>query len=78
MIRDIDSELTEVFQTAFGMDDLALHDDLTAEDVEAWDSVSHILLILAIEDRFGVSFTPRELEGFGRVGDLKAALRAKL
>lgn len=78
MSRDIDNELTDVFRTTFGAEDMVLHDDLTADDVEAWDSVTHILLILAVEGRFRVSFTTRELEGFGRVGDLKDALRAKL
>jgi acyl carrier protein len=47
---------------------------MTADDVAAWDSVSHITLIYAVEDEFGLRFSPRDLEGLGCVGDLAAAI----
>lgn len=43
---------------------------MTADDIEGWDSVSHIVLIYAIEDGFGIKFSSRDLEQLTCVGDL--------
>ena len=44
---------------------------MTADDIEAWDLVSHITLIYAIEDEFGIKFNTRDLENLSCVGDLQ-------
>ena len=43
--------------------------DLTASDIDEWDSLTHINLIVAIEKEFGISFTLEELEQQNNVGD---------
>lgn len=42
----------------------------TSDDVEGWDSVGHIRLVLACEEKFGVSFKPSEVMGLGNLGEL--------
>jgi len=68
--------LTEVFRTVFDQPDLVLHDAMTAADVENWDSLNHIDLIVAVERKFKIKFTTREVAGFQTVGDM-AELTAK-
>jgi acyl carrier protein len=70
--------LTGVFRATFGDENLVLRPEMTADDVAAWDSVSHITLIYAVEDEFGVSFSTRDLEGLACVGDLAAAITRRL
>jgi acyl carrier protein len=71
---DVMERLTGVFRATFGDETLELRPEMTADDVAAWDSVSHITLIYAVEDEFGLRFSPRDLEGLGCVGDLAAAI----
>jgi len=68
--------LTDVFRTVFDQPDLVLHNAMTAADVENWDSLNHIDLIVAIEKKFKIKFTTREVTGLKTVGDL-ADLTAK-
>ena len=67
---DVLDRLTEVFRVTFGDETIVLDPAMTADDVEAWDSVTHITLIYAIEDEFGIKFSTRDLEGLACVGDL--------
>lgn len=68
-------ELTSVFRNVFNIADLAISAETTAADVAAWDSLSHIQLILAIESHFGIRFTSGEVASFDNVGDLMKAIR---
>ena len=62
--------LTRIFRETFGNETLVLRPEMTADDVPAWDSVSHITLIYTIEDEFGIKFSSRDLENLNCVGDL--------
>lgn len=68
--------LTEIFRQVFDQPTLTLQDSTTAADVENWDSLNHIDLIVAIEKKFKIKFTTREVTGLKTVGDL-ADLTAK-
>ena len=50
---------------------------MTANDVEGWDSLSHVVLILAIENHFKVKFSQKELLTLRNVGDLMQAIQSK-
>ena len=69
-MSDVVERLTEVFRVTFGDETIVLDPAMTADDITAWDSVSHITLIYAIEDEFGVKFSTRDLERLACVGDL--------
>ena len=68
--------LTEVFQETFDDPGLQLRDSMTAADVDEWDSLQHIVLVLAVEREFQVRLNPAEvgkLENVGRMIDLLLA-----
>ncbi|HZY54204.1 MAG TPA: acyl carrier protein [Reyranella sp.] len=65
--------LTEVFQETFDDPGLELSDSMTAADVDEWDSLQHIVLVLAVEREFRIRLNPAEvgkLENVGRMIDL--------
>ncbi len=75
---DIDSRLTEVFRTTFSDESIELRPEMTADDIPAWDSVTHIQLIFAVEEEFGITLSMKDLEGLDDVGALKAAIARRL
>ena len=54
-------EVQEVFRDVFGDDQLVVKDETTVVDIEGWDSLNHINLIIAIEEHFGVKFVTAEI-----------------
>ncbi len=63
-------KLTEVFRKVFNNSNLELRDDLTASQVENWDSLSHMILISEIENTFQVKFKLKELNKMRNVGEM--------
>jgi acyl carrier protein len=74
---EIYAALTEIFHDVFMRDDIALRPDLTAKDVEGWDSFKQIEIILAVEERFGIKMSTRELDSLRNVGDLARVIGTK-
>jgi acyl carrier protein len=62
--------LTEIMRDIFDEDDLEYTDTLTADDVEGWDSLSHVRFLVEAEKRFGLRFTSGEIDGLKNVGEL--------
>ena len=62
--------LTEIFHDVFMRDDLVLTPDLTAKQVQGWDSFKQIEIIMASEEKWGIKFNTRELDSLRCVGDL--------
>jgi len=69
--------LTEVFRSVFEDDSIVLKPEMTANDVEGWDSLSHVVLILAIENHFKIKFNTKELLTLKNVGDLLNSIESK-
>lgn len=69
--------LNEVFREVFDDDTLQITREMTANDVEGWDSLSHINLIVAVESSFNIRFSQKELLGLKKVGDLLDLVAAK-
>lgn len=76
--EEIHRKLTGVFRDVFDEPTLEIRGDTTADDVEAWDSLTHINLIVAVEKAFGVSFTTREVLKLANVGDLLRLIAARV
>ena len=70
--------LTKIFREVFDDEDIALSSEMTADDVDGWDSLSHVNLIVTIESRFDVKFTQKELLTFKNVGGLMDSIQNKL
>ena len=62
--------LTPIFREVFDDESIELSDELTAADVEGWDSVEHFNLISEIESAFGMRFKMKEVSGMKNVGEL--------
>ncbi len=68
--------LDEIFRDVF-QHDVPLRADLNARDVSGWDSFKQIEIIMAVEERFAIRFTTRELDSLFSVGDLVRVLMSK-
>ncbi len=75
---DIFKKVNEIFCDELDNDDIVLTDETTADDVEEWDSLSHVQLIVAIEKAFGIKFTSNEILGWNNVGELIDAIEKRL
>jgi acyl carrier protein len=69
--------LTEIFHDVFMRDDIALTPDLTAKQVQGWDSFKQIEIIMACEEKWGIKFNTRELDSLRCVGDLAKMVSTK-
>ena len=69
--------LNDIFREVFDDDDINISPEMTADDVDGWDSLSHVNLIVTIEARFNIKFTQKELLTFKNVGDLMASIENK-
>ena len=76
--NEILKSVEEIFRDELEQEDLVLTDDTTAEDVEGWDSLSHIQFVAAMEEAFGIEFTSRELLSWDNVGDLIDCIQKKV
>jgi acyl carrier protein len=70
--------LTEIFQEVFDEDSIEVTPKLSADDVDGWDSLTHIRLILTIEKVFKIKFSTSEIGKLENVGDLVALIQAKV
>ena len=62
--------LTVIFQEIFDDDDISLKRETTARDIEEWDSLNQIKIILACEKAFNVHLKPREISVMENIGDM--------
>ncbi len=75
ILHEIRSVMADVFDLDLDAGEVTA--DTTASDIEEWDSLSHIRLIVAVERKFKVKFTNSEIELLKRVGDLVSLVEIK-
>ena len=71
-------ELNGIFRQVFGDDTLTVTRNTTARDIEDWDSLTHMNLVVAVEKRFKVKFALGELQSLQNVGEMFDLINAKL
>lgn len=71
-------EFNTIFIDILDNDEIILVEETTAEDIEEWDSLTHIQLIVAIEKHFKIRFTASEIEQYKNVGEMCQGVIAKL
>jgi len=71
------ARLNEIFSNVFDDDSIEVTPDLAAKDVDGWDSLAHIRLILTIEKAFKIKFTTTEIGKLENVGELVALIKAR-
>ena len=67
--------LQNIFADSFDLD--SIDDDTSPENVEEWDSLAHVALMVALESEFGVSISPSQAVELGDVGKIKAFLSSQ-
>jgi acyl carrier protein len=72
------AKLTQVFQDVFDDDSIELTPELSAKDVDGWDSLTHIRLILTVEKAFKAKFSTSEIGKLANVGDLATLIKSRV
>ena len=68
--ESIYERLNGFFQDVFDDEEITVHENTVADDIEDWDSLEHINLVVAIEEEFGMKFKMREVTGMKNVGEM--------
>lgn len=77
--NEILSKLNEIFIDVMDLDnDFILTEDMSADDIEEWDSLSHIQLMVGIEKTFGIKFTAKEVLDWEEVRDCVDSIAKRL
>ena len=71
------ARLAEIFRDVFDEDSIEVTPELSARDVDSWDSLNHIRLILTIEKAFKIKFSTSEIGSLENVGGLVALIQAR-
>lgn len=77
-VENIKNTLQNIFRDVFEKKKLVINEKMTAKDIDEWDSIMHINLIIAIEKKFGIKFKVNELIGLKTVGDTINLIKNKL
>ena len=71
-------EINKIFIEVLDNDTIELREETTADDIEEWDSLNHVRLIIAVEKHFTIKFTSSEIRSFNNVGDMCETITAKV
>ena len=77
-MEDILKELNEIFIYVLDNNSIVLTPATTANDVEEWDSLNHIHLVVSIENHYNINFTAAEMKSWKNAGDICANVAAKI
>ena len=75
---NIQAELQEVFRKVFENNTISITEQTTANDINGWDSLTHMTLINEIEQHFKIELSFNEVSSFNTVGDMLKCLEVKL
>lgn len=76
-MEEITNRINKIFREVFQDSSINVTNEMTAADVEKWDSLSHLTMIAAVEKEFGIKFKLKELVSMKNVGDLITAVQSK-
>lgn len=75
--QEILNALSTIIKNTFNEDNIKITELTTAEDIDEWDSLSHIELISNIENHFSIRFALGELQDLKNIGDMISLIQAK-
>ena len=75
---EIYAKLTSLFRDLFDDDDIRLDENTTAKDIDGWDSLSNIRMVLSVETTFGIRLSAAQVASLATLGDLVAVIASKM
>lgn len=76
--KEIFEKLTDIFRGVMDNDEIILEENTTAEDIEEWDSLTHVQLIESIENVFGIKFSAKEMSSWDDMSEFVDSIMSKL
>ena len=76
--EEVYEQLTRVFWDVFDNEDITINDNTTADDIDEWDSMEYINLIMAVEEEFSIKFTMEQVNGMKNVGEMVGLIIEKV
>lgn len=76
--EEIVTVLQDIMKDVFETDNVSLTNETTAADIEEWDSLNHIQLVVAVEKHFNFRFTSKEIQSWNNVGEMVDCIQQKL
>jgi acyl carrier protein len=70
--------VNEIFVDVLENDEIQVNYETTAREIEEWDSLNHISLVISIERKFNIHFTAQEIQSFKNVGEMCSNILLKL
>lgn len=74
---EILAKVQEIFRDVLDNEDIVLNDETIADDIDEWDSLSHIQLVVAIEKEFKIKFSSKEILSWDNVGEMIETIAEK-
>ena len=74
---EILKQINLIFIDTLDNEDVVIKEETTANDVEEWDSLTHIQLVVAIEKHFKIRFTSKEIQSWNNVGEMMDCIVSK-
>jgi acyl carrier protein len=75
--KDIYERIENIFREILDDEDIVLSDTTVADDIDGWDSLTHVQLVVAIEKELGIRFTSREILSWKNVGQMVDTIQNK-
>jgi len=76
--QEILAEVQEIFRDVLDNEEIVLTEETTANDIDEWDSLTHIQLIVAEEKHFKIKFSSKEILSWKNVGEMVESIKSKL
>ena len=76
--NEILNQVQDIFRDILDEEELVLSNSTTAPEVEGWDSLTHIQLVVAVEKHFMFKFTSKEILSWKNVGEMIDSIESKL
>ncbi len=75
--KEILEQVNAIFKDVLDNDAIMLTTETTADDIDEWDSLTHIELIVAVEKHFKIRFKTSEITSYKNVGDMCLGIQSK-
>ena len=78
MEKEIYERLNKVFRDVFDDETIEVNSETTSKDIEDWDSLEHINLVVAVEQEFGIKFNMNEVTTMKNVGEMVSIITSRI